>query len=162
MIEKIKILSDDFLNEITSIRRHIHKYPELSFNEYETSSYIKSILNSWGISFQDKIANTGIVVLLKGKKASSKTIAFRADFDALPITEINKIPYKSVNDGVMHACGHDAHVASLLGTIKILDTLKKEWSGSIKFIFQPAEEQFPGGAKQMIDEGVLKLSLIHI
>jgi len=156
MIEKIKNLSNEFFDEIVSIRRHIHKYPELSFNEHETSAYIKSILNKWNIPFTENIADTGIVVLIKGRNNHVRTIALRADFDALPITEKNSISYKSVNQGVMHACGHDAHTASLLGALKILNTLKQEWDGAIKFIFQPAEEQFPGGAKQMIKEGVLK------
>jgi len=156
MIEKIKNFSNEFFDEIVSIRRHIHKFPELSFNEYETSSYIKSILTKWHIPFKENIADNGIVVLLKGKNSNAKTIALRADFDALPINELNAVSYKSVNKGIMHACGHDAHTASLLGSLKILNTLKEEWEGAIKFIFQPAEEQFPGGAKQMIKEGVLK------
>ena len=155
MINKIKELAESFFSEIVSIRRHLHKYPELSFNEYETSAYIKSILNDWKISYNDKIADTGIVVLIEGKNPDLRTLAFRADFDALPITEENDIDYCSINSGVMHACGHDAHTASLLGVIKILHSLKNEWEGSIKFIFQPAEEQYPGGAQQMIKEGVL-------
>ena len=155
MINKIKELAESFFSEIVSIRRHLHKYPELSFNEYETSAYIKSILNDWKISYNDKIADTGIVVLIEGKNPDLRTLAFRADFDALPITEENDIDYCSINSGVMHACGHDAHTASLLGVIKILHSLKNEWEGSIKFIFQPAEEQYPGGEQQMIKEGVL-------
>ena len=156
MIDKIKSLADNIFDDIVVIRRHIHKYPELSFNEYETSNYIKSVLKSWNIPFLDNIADTGIVVLIQGNKPSSKTLALRADFDALPITEENDVEYRSQNEGVMHACGHDAHTASLLGVVKILHTLRKEWEGSIKFIFQPAEEQYPGGAYRMIQEGVLK------
>ena len=156
MIKKIKELSKSFFDDIVSIRRHLHKYPELSFNEHETSSYIKSILTSWKIPFSDNIADTGIVVLLEGCNPRSKTLALRADFDALPINEENDVEYCSQNKGVMHACGHDAHTASLLGTLKILNSIKNEWEGSIKFIFQPAEEQYPGGAQQMIKEGVLK------
>ncbi len=155
MIDKIKDLSNDIFEEVITIRRHIHKYPELSFKEYKTSSYIKSILKGWGISFIENIAENGIVVVLRGNDPNIKTIALRADFDALPILEMNDVDYCSVNKGVMHACGHDVHTASLLGAIKILNTIKNEWSGSIKFIFQPAEEQYPGGAKQMIEEGVL-------
>ena len=123
MIEKIKNFSNEFFDEIVSIRRHIHKYPELSFNEYETSSYIKSILNKWHIPFKDNIADNGIVVLLTGKNGDAKTIALRADFDALPIDELNSVIYKSVNKGVMHACGHDAHTASLLGSFEALPAL---------------------------------------
>ena len=156
MIVKIKKLAESIFDEVVSIRRHLHKNPELSFKEHKTSAYIKSVLSAWNISFTEDIADTGIVVLLKGNNPSSKTIALRADFDALPIVEENKVDYCSVNNGVMHACGHDAHTASLLGAINILNTLKKEWQGSVKFIFQPAEEMLPGGAQQMIKEGVLE------
>ena len=156
MINKIKQLAESAYDEIVEIRRYIHKNPELSFKEHKTSTYIKSILTGWGISFTEDIADTGIVVLLEGNNPSSKTLALRADFDALPITEENDIDYCSVNKGVMHACGHDAHTASLLGVVKILNNLKQEWEGSVKFIFQPAEEMLPGGAQQMIKEGVLE------
>ena len=156
MINKIKQLTESAFDEIVEIRRYIHKNPELSFNEHKTSAYIKSILTGWGISFTEDIADTGIVVLLEGNNPSSKTLALRADFDALPITEENDVDYCSVNKGVMHACGHDAHTASLLGVVKILNNLKQEWEGSVKFIFQPAEEMLPGGAQQMIKEGVLE------
>ena len=156
MITKIKQLAESIFDEVVSIRRHLHKYPELSFKEHKTSAYIKSVLSSWNIPFTEDIADTGIVVLLKGNNPSSKTISLRADFDALPIIEDNEVDYCSVNNGVMHACGHDAHTASLLGAINILNTLNKEWEGSIKFIFQPAEEMLPGGAQQMIKEGVLE------
>jgi len=156
MITKIKQLAESIFDEVVTIRRHLHKYPELSFKEHKTSAYIKSVLSSWNIPFTEDIADTGIVVLLKGNNPSSKTISLRADFDALPIIEDNEVDYCSVNNGVMHACGHDAHTASLLGAINILNTLRKEWEGSIKFIFQPAEEMLPGGAQQMIIEGVLE------
>ena len=156
MIAKIKELSESIFDEVVSIRRHLHKNPELSFKEHKTSAYIKSVLIAWNIPFTEDIADTGIVVLLKGNNPSSKTIALRADFDALPIVEENEVDYCSVNNGVMHACGHDAHTASLLGAISILNTLKTEWEGSMKFIFQPAEEMLPGGAQQMIKEGVLE------
>lgn len=156
MIDKIKQLVEDSFDEIVEIRRYIHKNPELSFYEHKTSAYIKTILIGWGISFTEDIADTGIVVLLEGNNPSSKTLALRADFDALPITEENEIDYCSVNKGVMHACGHDVHTASLLGVVKILNNLKQEWEGSVKFIFQPAEEMLPGGAQQMIKDGVLE------
>jgi len=156
MINKIKQLTESAFDEIVEIRRYIHKNPELSFKEHKTSAYIKSVLTSWGVSFTEDIADTGIVVLLEGNNPSSKTLALRADFDALPITEENEVDYCSVNKGVMHACGHDAHTASLLGVVKILNNLKQEWEGSVKFIFQPAEEMLPGGAQQMIKEGVLE------
>ena len=156
MISKIKELAENIFKDIVEIRRHIHKNPELSFKEYETSAYIKSVLKSWRIPFTEDIADTGIVVLLEGNNPSSKILALRADFDALPIFEENDVQYCSQNKGVMHACGHDAHTASLLGVVKILYTLSKEWEGSIKCIFQPAEEQYPGGAQKMIKEGVLE------
>ena len=156
MIDKIKQLVEDSFDEIVEIRRYIHKNPELSFYGHKTSAYIKTILIGWGISFTEDIADTGIVVLLEGNNPSSKTLALRADFDALPITEENEIDYCSVNKGVMHACGHDVHTASLLGVVKILNNLKQEWEGIVKFIFQPAEEMLPGGAQQMIKDGVLE------
>jgi len=156
MKEKILELSDLFFDEIVSIRRYMHMHPELSFQEFETSNYIKSILKSWDINFLDGYANTGILVNLEGKEPSSRVIALRADFDALPILEENDVEYKSKNEGIMHACGHDAHTASMLGALKILHTTKDHWRGTIKFIFQPAEERLPGGAKQMIEEGVLE------
>jgi len=156
MINKIKQLADSVFEQVVEIRRYIHKNPELSFKEHKTSAYIKSVLTGWGIPFTEDIADTGIVVLLEGNNPSSKTLALRADFDALPITEENEVDYCSVNKGVMHACGHDAHTASLLGVVKILNSIKQEWDGSVKFIFQPAEEMLPGGAQQMIKEGVLE------
>ena len=156
MKEKILELSDLFFDEIVSVRRYMHMHPELSFQEFETSNYIKSILKSWDINFLDGYANTGILVNLEGKEPSSRVIALRADFDALPILEENDVEYKSKNEGIMHACGHDAHTASMLGALKILHTTKDHWRGTIKFIFQPAEERLPGGAKQMIEEGVLE------
>ncbi len=156
MINKIKEIAENIFEDIVQIRRQIHKNPELSFNEYETSAYIKSILKSWRIPYIEGIADTGIVVLLEGNNSALKTLALRADFDALPIIEENDVEYCSQNKGIMHACGHDVHTAALLGVVKILDTLSKEWEGSIKFIFQPAEEQYPGGAQQMIKEGVLE------
>tara|TARA_B100000959_G_scaffold4150_1_gene4454 strand:+ start:12 stop:1190 length:1179 start_codon:yes stop_codon:yes gene_type:complete len=154
--KKIKELSEYYLQEIIEIRRHIHKHPELSFQEKETSAYIKSVLRKWQIPFQEDIADTGIVVILKGKNFEKKCVGLRADFDALAITEENNVSYCSENKGVMHACGHDAHTASLLGTAKILCELKTQWEGSVKVVFQPAEEILPGGAKQMIKEGVLE------
>jgi amidohydrolase len=156
MIDQIKKLAISYFDEIVEIRRHIHQHPELSFHEYKTSAFIKSILTKWDLPFTDGIADTGIVVVLKGNNSDIKTLALRADFDALPIQEDNDVSYCSQNDEVMHACGHDAHTASLLGTLKILNELKTDWEGTLKFIFQPAEEMLPGGAQQMIKEGVLE------
>jgi len=156
MIYKIKNLAKKIFPDIVQIRRHIHMNPELSFQEYKTSAYIKSVLISWDIPFNEGIADTGIVVLLEGVNPSLKVLALRADFDALPIIEENDLEYCSQNVGVMHACGHDVHTACLLGVVKILSELRDDWEGSIKFIFQPAEEQYPGGAKEMIKQGVLE------
>ena len=117
---------------------------------------LRKILDNWNILYEDNIAQNGIVAILKSNQPDSKIVALRADFDALPIEEENNVEYCSTKKGAMHACGHDAHTASLLGTLLILNNLKKFWKGTIKFIFQPAEEMLPGGARQMIDEGVLK------
>ncbi len=155
MKDLIKNLSAEYFNEIVDIRRHLHQHPELSFEEFETSKYIKKILDSWGIKYTDGYVKTGILAVIEGQNPQKKCIALRADFDALPINEENNVPYASVNKGVMHACGHDAHTSSLLGAIKILNYLKSKWEGTIKFIIQPAEEKIPGGAKQMIAAGVL-------
>jgi amidohydrolase len=156
MIEKIKQLSEQYFQEIVAIRRHLHQHPELSFQEFETSKFIQQTLTDWGIEFKSGYVNTGIVALVKGKNPEKKIIALRADIDALPILEENNLPFASQNKGVMHACGHDAHTASLLGAIKILNELKNEFEGTIKCIFQPAEEVLPGGASLMIKEGVLE------
>ena len=156
MIDKIKKLSKDFLPELIRIRRHMHKYPELSFEENKTSDFIQKELSNLGIPFTNGHVNTGIIGTIEGKNPASKTILLRADIDALPIHEKNEVPYKSSNEGVMHACGHDAHSASLLGAAHILNHLKNEFSGTIKLLFQPAEEKLPGGAKLLIEEGVFK------
>ncbi|MCB8994385.1 MAG: amidohydrolase [Bacteroidales bacterium] len=153
-LQNIKKLATGYYDEIISIRRHIHAHPELSFEEYETSAFICKILDKWGISYKKGVAGTGIVASIEGK-GPGRTIAFRADMDALPIQESNDIPYKSLNDGKMHACGHDVHTSSLLGAAKILNELKSEWKGKIKFIFQPGEEKIPGGASLMIKEDAL-------
>ncbi|OFY48243.1 MAG: N-acyl-L-amino acid amidohydrolase [Bacteroidetes bacterium GWF2_41_31] len=144
------------IKELTDIRHHLHQNPELSFHERETAAYISQLLTSWGIDHQTGIAGHGIVGVIKGQNPGKRTIALRADMDALPITEANQVPYKSMRQGVMHACGHDVHMTCLLGTIKLLNSLKADFNGSVKFIFQPAEETLPGGAQQMIIEGVLK------
>jgi len=153
--EKIKQLAKEYFAEIQANRRHLHSHPELSFQEQETAKFIAQKLNDYQIPFQAGIAGTGIVGYIEGSNPDSKLIALRADIDALPITEANEVPYKSQNTGVMHACGHDAHTASLLGAARILNTLKTEFEGTIKLIFQPGEEKIPGGASLMIQEGVL-------
>jgi amidohydrolase len=153
--EKIQQLARDIHAGVIENRRHLHAHPELSFAEHETSAYIKSCLDKLGIPYQPMAVN-GVVALIKGSRSSDAVVALRADFDALPIQEVNDVPYKSKNAGVMHACGHDVHTSSLLGTAKILKGIQNEFGGTIKLIFQPAEEKLPGGASLMIKEGVLE------
>ncbi|MNK67198.1 N-acyl-L-amino acid amidohydrolase [compost metagenome] len=152
---KVQELAANIFNDVVGYRQHIHANPELSFKEFETSLYVKDKLKKWGIEYTD-CANTGVVGLIKGNLPSDQVIALRADMDALPIHEANDKPYASKNPGVMHACGHDVHTSSLLGTAYILSQLKDEFGGTIKLIFQPAEELLPGGASIMIKEGVLE------
>ncbi len=152
----IQQLSEQYAQEVVSIRRHLHAHPELSYQEFNTAEFIAQQLRTIGLEPQKGIAQTGVVVLIEGKNPSKKTVALRADIDALPITEANEVGYKSQNTGVMHACGHDVHTASLLGTAKILNETKLRWEGSVKLIFQPGEEKNPGGASIMIKEGVLQ------
>lgn len=156
MEKKIKEISSSIFAEIVEIRRHIHANPELSFEEYNTSNYIQHVLSSYGIAFTKGWVKTGVIAHIKGKNPDKRVIALRADMDALPITESNKTSYTSKNIGVMHACGHDVHSASMLGTAIILHQLKDEFEGTIKIIFQPGEEKLPGGAKLLIEEGGLK------
>lgn len=155
MQSRIKKLAQQYASEFIDIRRHLHAHPELSYQEFETSQFVQGKLKEFGIPFEVK-ATTGVVGLIKGKNPSSRIIALRADMDALPIKEENDIPYKSKNEGVMHACGHDVHTACLLGAAKILAELKDEWEGTVKLIFQPGEEKNPGGASLMIKDGVLE------
>ncbi|WP_316822198.1 M20 family metallopeptidase [Pedobacter gandavensis] len=154
MKDKIQTLALDIFDQVRGYRQHLHANPELSFKEFETSAYIKSHLEEWGIPYTE-MANTGVVGLITGGIPSDKVVALRADMDALPIIEENDKPYASKNPGVMHACGHDVHSSSLLGTAYILNSLKAEFAGTIKLIFQPGEEVLPGGASIMIKEGVL-------
>ena len=153
--EKIQTLASEIYEQVIGFRQHIHANPELSFKEFETSAYIQEQLKAWGIPFST-MANTGVVGIIKGDLPSEQVIALRADMDALPILEANNKPYTSKNPGVMHACGHDVHSSSLLGTAYILNNMKAEFGGTIKLIFQPAEELLPGGASIMIKEGVLE------
>lgn len=153
---KIKQLAKDYAAEVVGNRRYLHTNPELSFQEYNTAKFVAQKLKDIGLTLQEGIANTGVVALIEGRNPSSKVIGLRADMDALPIFEKNDVPYKSQNEGVMHACGHDAHTSSLLGTAKILYQLREEFEGTVKLVFQPAEEKAPGGASIMIKEGVLE------
>jgi len=154
--KEIKQSVADLSEQLTTIRHYLHAHPELSFQEKNTAAYLSGLLSDWGIEHQVNVGGYGIVGLIKGKNPDKKVIALRADMDALAINELNQIPYKSLNTGVMHACGHDVHMSCLLGAVKILNDLKNDFEGSIKFIFQPAEEELPGGAIKMIEEGVLE------
>ncbi|TAF76419.1 MAG: amidohydrolase [Bacteroidetes bacterium] len=153
---KIKQLALEYASEILHNRRHLHQHPELSFVEFETAKFVEQQLKSFGIEVQTQVAGTGVIGILKGKNPEKNTFALRGDMDALPIKEANDVSYKSVNEGVMHACGHDVHTASLLGTARILSKITSDFEGTIKFIFQPGEEKSPGGASLMIKEGVLQ------
>ena len=152
--DTIKSLASTYFEEYRSIRHHLHANPELSFKEFETSKFVQAQLTSIGIPFSI-LGETGVIGIIKGNP-SNRVIALRADMDALPIHEENKVSYASTKDGVMHACGHDVHTTCLLGAARILNELKDQWDGTIKLIFQPGEEKNPGGASILIKDGVLK------
>lgn len=150
-------LAEKYNQEVTDTRHHLHMHPELSFEEYETAKFVAKRLKEIGIDeVVEGVANTGLVGYIRGKNPDKKVIALRGDMDALPIVEQNDVPYKSKNEGVMHACGHDVHTSSLLGAAHILNDLKDQFEGTIKLIFQPGEERLPGGASLMIKDGVLQ------
>jgi amidohydrolase len=153
--DQIKDLAKKYAPAFIAVRHHIHANPELSYQEFKTSAFIQEKLASFGIPFQ-LLATTGVIGLIKGKNPGKRIIALRADMDALPIQEENKVDYASTNKGVMHACGHDVHTTILLGAAKILNELKNDWEGTIKLVFQPGEERNPGGASILIKEGVLE------
>src|SRR5690606_21977440 len=153
--DKIKKLAKLNAAEFVAVRRHLHRYPELSFKEYNTCAYIKQQLVSMGVQDIIPVAETGLLATITGNK-KGKTVLLRADMDALPIQEENVLEYASRNPGVMHACGHDVHITSLLLTAKILGELKNEFSGTVKLLFQPGEELMPGGATLVMREEVYK------
>ena len=155
MIDIIKHTAKKYIAETIEIRRFLHKNPELSFKEYQTSNFIQSILSKNKIPFTNGHVKTGVIAKIEGNNPGDKEILLRADMDALPIHEENQEDYCSNNKGVMHACGHDVHSASLLGAGLILNELKSEFNGTIKLVFQPGEEKIPGGAKLMIKDGLL-------
>jgi len=155
MRDKISSIATQIHEETVANRRHLHQHPELSFEEYETSAFVKAELDKLGIP-HISMANTGVVAYISGERPSDRVVALRADMDALPITEIPGREYGSKRAGVMHACGHDVHTSSLMGTARILQSLKADFGGMVKLIFQPGEERLPGGASLMIKEGVLQ------
>ena len=155
LLARIQALAAEHHSEWVGIRRHLHAHPELSFEEHQTMDYVSSVLTSWGVEHQTQVTGTGIVAHIHGQQPDSRTVALRADMDALPITEANEVDYASTNPGVMHACGHDVHTTSLLGALRILQLTSDGWQGTVRCIFQPGEETIPGGAKDMVAAGVL-------
>lgn len=153
--ELIRQKAAGLLPDIIKFRRHLHAHPELSFEEFKTSEYIRNILTGQQIKFTEQWVRTGIVAEVGNTENYVQTIALRADIDALPIQETNDVPYKSVNAGVMHACGHDVHTSCLIGALIILNSLEVKWKNRTIGIFQPGEEKLPGGASLMIGEGLI-------
>lgn len=153
--DKIREVAQEIAPLVVAHRRHLHSHPELSFAEKDTSTYVASVLAKANIEFTENRGGYGIVAHL-GPEQGTGCTALRADMDALPIQEANDVVYKSQNEGVMHACGHDVHTASLLGTALILKKLEDDLKGRVRLIFQPAEELLPGGASLMIADGVLE------
>jgi amidohydrolase len=149
-----KALAENIYEWMLEIRHHLHAHPELSFQEHETSGYIASKLDEMGIPYKKGFAETGILARIEGQAGAGRCIALRADMDALPVTEESGCEFVSEKDGVMHACGHDIHVTSLLGTARILNEFRAQLKGTVLLIFQPGEELLPGGAKLMMEQGV--------
>lgn len=152
--EIIKKHVSDIMPDVLADYRHLHAHPELSFSEHDTAEYIKQRLNTIGIPFKDNIGGYGILGAIKCKSPESKCIALRADMDALPIHEKTNLPFSSLNEGIMHACGHDTHMASLIGVASVLWTLRNQIHGTILLIFQPGEEKAPGGASLMLKDRI--------
>lgn len=150
----IKKRVDEIFQELVEIRRDFHMNPELSEKEYRTSERICHYLSNWGIEYEKDITDTGVIAIIRGKDGGT-TVGARADIDALPVLELNDLPFKSLNEGVMHACGHDIHTTIHLGVARLFKEIEDEFNGNVKIFFQPAEETI-GGAKRMIDEGCLK------
>ena len=153
--QRIQSIAQANLFAAVKDRRHLHANPELSFEEYNTQAYVASRLKEMGIPYRE-VAGTGLIGEIKGGGGPGETVALRADMDALPITEANDVTYRSQNFGVMHACGHDVHTASLLGAAGILSEVKQDLPGTVRLLFQPGEEKLPGGANWMIRDGALE------
>jgi amidohydrolase len=153
--QHILVKAAELQEEVIHLRRHFHRYPELSYEETDTSVFISKWLETNGITFRGGIAGTGIIGTIKGKASGNKVIAIRAEMDALPVTERKETDYSSLNPGKMHACGHDAHMAMLMGTTKLLNSIRDKFGGTIVLIFQPGEEKCPGGARLVIESGAL-------
>lgn len=154
LISQIKKLARHHASDVIGWQRHLHQHPELSFEEFNTSIFVQERLSEFGIPFKAGIAKTGVLGWIHGRNPHKYVVALRADMDALPICETADAPVRSCNSGVMHACGHDAHTAALLGTARILNALKDEFEGTVLLVFQPGEESWPGGARLMLEEGL--------
>jgi amidohydrolase len=167
---KIEALSDKIYPKIKSYREHLHQYPELSYQEFETMAFVSAKLDELKIPYKKGIAGTGVVALIRADHHTPEQacLGLRADMDALPIREENEVDYRSKNEGIMHACGHDVHTSILLGVAEILQTFRNELLQPVKLIFQPGEEKNPGGASLMIQDGVLenprvsKMAALHV
>jgi len=155
MKDTIKKMASEVREDVIRIRRHLHMHPELSYQEFKTAQFVADTLREMGIEPKEGVAGTGVTALITGNEPTSGVVALRADMDALPIQEANDVEYRSRNDGIMHACGHDVHTSSLLGTAMILNQIRDDFKGTVKLIFQPGEEKNPGGASLMIKDGVL-------
>jgi len=153
--KNIQQLADQYHEMLVKWWHHLHQHPELSFEEHQTRHYLSKQLDKLGIHDQQTVAKTGLLTHIEGKNPKGKTLVLRADMDALPITEENDIPYGSRNKGVMHACGHDVHMTCVLGAAKILRDIRDQWEGTVVILFQPAEEKVPGGARQIVESGIL-------
>ncbi len=160
ILSQIQKSAEEVFPSVLHLRREFHAQPELSFEEVKTAARVCAFLKENNIPFIENVAGTGVVAQIVGELGPGKTIALRADMDALPIQEENQVEYCSQNAGVMHACGHDVHTASLLGTANILMQMRKQFAGTFKIIFQPGEEKLPGGASLMIKEGVLNNPIV--
>ena len=154
MLTKIHASIDNLYSEMVEIRRYLHQYPEVSFKEYKTAQYIADFYEELGIPYEKNIGGNGVIATLKGRKPG-KTVALRADFDALAIQDEKDVPYKSKNPGAMHACGHDGHTATLLILAKVMKEYQDELEGTIVFLHQHAEEETPGGAISIVESGKL-------
>ncbi|MCG8342872.1 MAG: M20 family metallopeptidase [Chlorobiales bacterium] len=158
IIQRIREKTNALYSEIVGIRRRIHRHPELSFREFRTTALVRDYLSRLGLKIEHDFLETGAVALLEGAKGKKDRglVALRADIDALPLQEENSHEYCSVEKGVMHACGHDMHTAILLGTAAVLSEIKDDLAGDVLFIFQPAEEKAPGGARPLIEAGLFR------
>lgn len=154
-VERVQRLVKMGHMDAVGVRRQLHMHPELSFQEHETGRYIAERLRGYGIETRTGIAGTGVIGVVHGAKPGP-TVCLRADMDALPIQEAEGLPYRSMNPGVMHACGHDAHTAMVLAAGRILHQLRADWRGTVLLLFQPGEEKIPGGASIVMKEGALK------